>query len=459
MTQQSQVFLHTKQATREEILWGYVKSIDNEKQTMNVFIPSRNIVVPDIPINNNSSRHGIGVRVMPVPQDSTVLLIRDGMKYFHFGYALEGIERFTDNSKSTKSTTSILQRYLESGEVQMLGIANNEVLLTNDGSVLIKTKDNSYVKLENYDSVLEANVANMKFNLDGVRIRAGNVRRPLKDGSRSDDFLVMTEDGSIKAESDLVLNENGSFEDFTYLKEFFVNVGTIQDSDTSIDKPFVVKEPNTSSPNVGFMSLANQVVGEDGKVYKVNGQRVQFLVRMTNGGGIAITEDNSLYIMDFLNKNFTKFSSGLNSKCLKASDTNLLEVADQAIRLDYKKATIDLKLDKDKSPEITTSIGLSNGVSRYTTINPFGYKIDMTEAFINAIAKDIILDYSNTLTIGPGNASTSAEMLIRGLKLAGALDSHTHKGPIGPPTFINYMNGLVIGLQTGDLAVPGVILG
>ncbi len=459
MTQKQQSLVQTARATIENIFWGYVKSVDNEKQTMNVFIPSRNLIIPDVVINNNVSRHGIGIRVMPVPQDSVVLLIRDGMKYFHFGYALEEIERFTDNSTATKQTAGLLQRYLESGEVQLLGIANNEVLLTNDGSVLIKTKDNSYVKLENYDSMLEANVANMKFNLDGVRIRAGNIRRPTKDGSKSDDFLVMTDDGSIKPESDLVLDEGGVYEDFTYLKEFFVNVGTVQDSETGVDKEFITKEPNTSSPNVGFMALATQVVGEDGKIYKINGQRVQFLIRMTNGGGIAITEDNSLYIMDFINKNFTKFSSGLNSKCLKASETNLIEVADQGIKLDHKKATIDLKLDKDNYPEVTTSIGLSNGISRYTTINAFGYKIDMTEAFINAIAKDIILDYSNTLTIGPGNATTSAEMLIRGLKLAGALDSHTHKGPIGPPTFTNYVSGLVVGLQSGDLAVPGVILG
>jgi hypothetical protein len=459
MTQKSQSIAHTNRATIESIVWGYVKSIDNEKQTMNVFIPTTNLTIPNIPINNNVSRHGIGIRVMPIPQDSVVLLIRDGMKYFHFGYALEEINRFTDNSTSTKQTAGLLQRYLESGEVQLLGIANNEILLANDGSVLIKTKDNSYVKLENYDSVLEANVANMKFNLDGVRIRAGNIRRPTKDGSKSDDFLVMTDDGSIKSESDLVLNEDGAYEDFTYLKEFFVNVGTVQDSTTGNDKEFVTKEPNTSSPNVGFMSLASQVVGEDGKIYKINDQRVQFLLRMTNGGGIAVTEDNSLYIMDFINKNFTKFSSGLNSKCLKASETNLIEVADQGIKLDHKKATIDLKLDSSNYPEITTSIGLSNNISRYTTINAFGYKIDMSEAFINAIAKDIILDYSNTLTIGPANASSSAEMLIRGLKLAGDLDTHTHKGPVGPPTFTNYASGLVFGLQYGDLAVPGVILG
>lgn len=426
--------LSTRSDKTEMVVWGYVVSIDKQKQQMMVKLQTTEQEVP-VRINNHISRHGFGVRFIPVPRDTIVILLKVNEDYLHIGYALENIEQYTQDSSNSKTTIGLLQRYLDEGEVQLLGIGNNELLLSNDGSVLIKTQSNAYIKLEDISSTMEGHFANMKMEMDGVRVRAGNMRRPLKGAQREDDYLVMKdEDGSVSKVTDLE-EQDGELEDHSYMKEFTVQVGTIIDPETGIDKKFDQRDPASSSPQIGWFSLANKVVDETGEEYKLEGKNVQFVLRTANGGGLAVTEDNSLYILDYSpgtsgGKNFTKFSSTKDSKALRASEDNLIDLSDAGIRIFHKKANIDIKLDEpDGDPEINISTGDGRGI----ILNKMGIYLNASKSYVTIDAKEIQLN-AESVTFGGMNAAVTGDTVFKAKQTATELDMHTHAGPAGPPT-------------------------
>ena len=204
----------------QRIVWGYVINIDKLSQTMTVRLQENQEEVPGIPINNMMSQHGVGVRMIPVPQDTIVILLKLNEDYVHIGYGLQNLDKYTQDSSNSKVTSALLQRYLDEGEVQLSGIANNEVLLTNDGNVLFKTQSNSFIKLEDISSTFEGLFSNLKFEMDGVRIRAGNMRRPMKGAQKEDDYIVYaTEKEEVMKATDLEEDEEGVFENHTFFKE------------------------------------------------------------------------------------------------------------------------------------------------------------------------------------------------------------------------------------------------
>lgn len=438
------------------IIIGVVTGVDSESQTMSVKIPSEgDRLISKVPINNFISAHGVGIRTMPIPGDSFVLLVRSGAHYTHIGYCTEGIADFTQDKKNSKISNILLQRYIESGEVQLLGLTKNEILLTNDGSILIKTSGSSYIKLEEYTSTLEGYFDNMRYEMDGVRIRAGNTRRPLKGYGREEDYVVKTEAGEVKAESAVV---DAEVEPYTLMKEFTVQVGTAQDT-KGIDFPFNSLDLTNSSPQVGWMSLASQVVDEQGTPLKLQGQDVQFLIRTANGGGIAITADNSLYVLDYGSKddsgvinpgkNATKLSGGEGPKFLRAGDNNLISVAAEAVQIQHESgATIILQKDINNGAEIS----ISNKIGQNITLNSMGLNINIAGGLVNFTGKTINFN-AESYTFGPA-IKPAADNTFKAALTAALIDAHLHPGPNAPPTyptalFVNLTGEVLAGSITG----------
>ena len=459
--------LHSEPAARmtsqargtQQVVWAYVISINKEAQTMTVSLRENGQEVPDIPINNMISQHGIGIRMIPVPNDTIVILLKLNEEYIHIGYGLQNLDKLTQNSNNTKQTGVLLQRYLDEGEVQLFGLTNNEILLSNDGNVLIKTQNDAYVKLENLTSTLDGHFANLKFEMDGVRIRAGNMRRPLKGIQKEDDYIVLAnETEEIKKVTDLEEIEDsdeGELESHTFFKEFTVQVGTIIDSETGIDKPFDQRNPADSSPQIGWLSLANKVIDETGEEYKIAGQNVQFLIRTANGGGLAITDDNSLYLLDYSpgtsgGKNFTKFSSKEDSsKGIRTSDNNFIDVAKDGIKLFHNNSSIDVKLDSSGNPEI----GLNTGDGKGIVLNSFGTLINATQGYATVEAKEFQVN-AEKITFGGMKAAVTGDSLLKAKQFITEHDLHQHTGPAGPP-----VKPLMPFVLAGTLVATGVNVG
>lgn len=404
------------------VTYGRVVSVDSEKQTMSVELPAEaNRIKSGITISNMISSHGIGVRIMPIAGDSYVLLLRNGDIYTHIGYYLEGVDEFTQDRKGSKTSNILLQRYLESGEVQLLGLSNNEVLLTNDGSVLIKSANNAYLKLEDYTNTLEGNFANAKLEMDGVRVRSGNTRRPVRGFTKEEDYIVLTEADEVKKESEI---EDVAADPYDLMKEFTVQVGTVPGAN-GVDIDFDQSDLENSSPQVGWFSMATRVVDEKGNPVKILGQNVQFLLRTAGGGGFAVTEDNSAYLLDYQGRNFTKFSAGENSKSLRSGDNTFVSVSAEAVHLQHEGGpSLMLKTDKDGEPEAT----LTGRNGQHIVLGPLGYSANFDGASHNTVAKEIAFS-AEKYTFG----AAATDNLLKATSFATIYDVHVHTGPTGPP--------------------------
>lgn len=399
----------TEQSSSVNMMWGEVRSVDPEKQEMEVEISGGNAPIMErMPINNMITNNGFGVRLMPIVNITKVLVYKDPSgAWFHIGYFLRNLGPMTSNSDGSNqsSTTLLLQRYLEGGEVQMIGLTGNEVLLANDGSVLIKNQFGAYIKLENYSSTLEGSFANLKFEMEDVVMRGGNVRRATKTTLEDEQIFVSNDE--IKKEQDI---EDG--ESVTAIPEFTIDVGVDSTSPTS-------------SPSVGTISMAQRMINPDGTEDAVSGLGINFKVNMDNGGGIAIGEDGSFYILDRNGGNTTRFESGsftegdksfrVGNNYVTISGQNGVEIAATG------GANIELKPDG--------MIKIKAGDGRYIEFNSQGGLLSFPGATLTIAAEDINLIYKN-LTLGSGGGDS----LIGLRKFAAAVyDLHVHAGPAGKP--------------------------
>src|SRR5271157_1639492 len=243
------------QNEQQTIRWGYVKQVDPENQTMNVQLSGSDTIVT-VPINNNVTQYGQGIRIMPVVDVTRVLVERTVFgSYYHIGYLLEGVGNFTDNITGNKPVTGhvLLQRYLEEGEVEIINSVNCELFLSKDGSVFIKSTFGDFIKLENYTSTIQMSSANLKAELDQVRIRAGNVKRPVNYNTTDDEHIVEL-DGELVKEEDVDVDK---IDDATLIKEFSVQVGIVQDEDREY-------RDSLTSPPVAELHLSSKLINEEG---------------------------------------------------------------------------------------------------------------------------------------------------------------------------------------------------
>ena len=412
----------------DNITWGLVDKVDTQKQVMQVLIPSNANAKPqviNVPIGNSVTNYGSGFRMMPFSGGKTAVYVFEdtGGKYHHMGYVLDNIEKITDNltGDAQENSSTVLIRHLEEGEIQMSGAFGNEFFLSIDGSATIKTQFGSYLKIDNYMSRLDGNFANLKYEMDGVRLRMGNVIRPTRTDTTEDQFIIKDGTGTIKGSDKL-----SDTDTWTPLKEFTVQVGTLQDSAnkyTDYLNPYL-------SPTVGTFSMSDTFIKEDGTGLYSGGSPVKCYLRMASGGGFMVTEDGSFAIMDYVNWSSIKFpaESPERSMRLRGSIISVAESSD-----DESKFKTEILMNHESGAQIEVREGyiqLTEATGRYVKLDNFGLAITVPDASVSINAKDIQLSVDGGC-VSIGGMPTDG--VLKATQTSLMFDTHTHAGPVGPP--------------------------
>lgn len=414
---------------------GLITSVDPVKNTMSVKLDGAEgpIFLNNIPIQNVVTNYGAGFRMMPNAGVSRAIMYKESEeKYIHLGYTNEDLERYMSDKLSEKEdgndTPKPLRRYLEEGEVQVSSDIGGEVLLSKDGSVLSKNQYGANVRLDNNMCRMDGLFANLKYEMDDVRIRAGNVIRPVEQDTYADAFMIDIDDLPV-ADDALLPEEVGNL-----IKEFTVQVGTRIDSVTGAD---------IGTPSVGTLSLASKVIEEDGSEMIRSGQNVLFALDTAIGTGLYITEDGSFYIMDKKTGNATKFAVGDEGVKSFRVGNNIMEVTTEGISLNHESGAA-LDITKDGQIMLMGADGrgvmLQDGI---VTLSAGKGRVTIASDFVTMSAGDIKL--------GP----TATEWLLPAQKFAVFFDTHFHAGPAGPPVPAP-LGTLVAQVVSGAQRVSGI---
>ena len=444
------------------VYWGYVIAVNPENQTMSVQTYSEGAIIPDISINNSISELGIGIRFMPIPLSTRVILYQQGATWYHIGYFLSnqdnkkeiGLKNTTDTKNNDKQSIFLLQRYLEPGEVQLVGIAQSEVLLATDGSVLIRDSNGSYLKLNAQENTAELSTANICFDLDEVRIRSGNIIRPTVTDTHENEHIVLYND-EVTKESSLPEGVTGDL-----LKEFIVEVGTSVNPETGVDYPDSLTSP---SPSVGLIGMGDKIVDSKGAELASANKSLNFLVKTASGGGIAIDEDGGVVFIDQLGGTVTKFSSGAEGEKSLRIGNNYVTITANGIFINHTSGST-LNIDSTGIIDITYKSG------RNIVLDDNGCSLNFPDTGTTVLASNIKLISTENTTLGVNGTDS----ILAGVRtstwfdtiflpaFATWLDTHiTPVGPIAPPfltTIAPFVaaSGMSLQTATGLIQAPRV---
>lgn len=407
--------------TREQrIKVGVVKRINPETQTMEVQLAGVGNLVT-VRLNNPATLFGLGVRMMPIENITRVLVyVSVAGDYTHIGYALEGTENFIDNRQSSKNAPSgsniLLQRYLEPGEIEMVGMTGNEIFLPKEGSIYIKSQFGDYLLLDNFESTFRGSFSNLSFEMDEITLRSGNIIRSVKENTAeentTEDEYIVGVDSYAKKESDLTEEE---LERAQPLKEFLIRVGT------DIEDP-------SSIPTIGTFFLGSMYVDETGdeNVTGGAGKSVNFKIQTASGGGLSINEDGSVFIMDVLGGDGTRFDSAASGETEGGEKSfrvgnNMLSIAADRITLIHESGSM-LEIDNQK-------ISLQHTSGRYVLLDADnGFFVGCPGAMASFQAKTF-----NVMASTTNFGMMPVDSLLSALITAATFDTHFHAGPVGPP--------------------------
>jgi len=301
------------------VFWGLVTRVETESNMMDVDIYSGNVetTAKNVYINTMVTNYGAGLRVIPKSGVTYALLLRESAEeWYHIGFLTTGIEDCLSDKKSDDEISNVgyipLRRFLEEGETQLTSMSGNEIFLSNEGSILLKSQYGAYLNLDNMAHKLDGLFANLKYEMDGVRIRSGNVFRPVDKITREEILIYNTTSSGIsvvKAEDTLT---DAQKTNATLIKEFTVQIGTEIDEETGIDDTIL-------SPSIATLSFGDKIIDEWGSEIKVDATSLKAILKfsefLTNNGdslsGLSLSFDHegSLVIADTTNGNYIKFKT------------------------------------------------------------------------------------------------------------------------------------------------------
>ena len=446
--------------TKNRLLWGLVRKVNPENQTMNIDVPidGRNTsLIKDIPINNMITNYGTGIRQMPVADKTIAVLYKDSENdYTHIGYYLKDMGNSTLDKAETKdnSPISLLHRYLEEGELQISGMLGSEILMSLDGSVLIKNQFGAFIRLENFSSTLEGSFANLYYEMDGVRVRAGNVRRPAGQDTTEDKYVVLVD--NVATVEDQV--QDGDIVE--PIKEFIIKAGTFPDPTN-----YYLDDENIG-PTATFF-VGDKLINEDGTEYVSASKSLNFLVKTIKGGGIAIDEDGSVLFLDQAGGTVTKFTSGPTGEKSQRIGNNCTSITSSEVIINHTTGST-INID-DKG-----TININHYLGGSVILDNSGLSINFSGGAVNISADFVKLTGTSLTTLGVDGT----DILLAANRTAGwfdntflpsfarLLDQHTHAGPAGPvtatfftsnmPTQLVATDGMSIQLDTSVIQVPNV---
>ena len=415
---------------QDKVRYGLVDKVNTQKQTIRMSIlhsPDSKPESIEFAINNPMTTHGAGLRVMPIAGKTIATVYEDsGGKFYHLGYYLDNVGDLTDDRLGDIQDRKpyVLLRHLSEGEVQLSGAFGNEIYLPTDGSVVLKSSLGSHLRLDNYMSRLDGGFANLKFEMDGVRLRMGNVIRPSETSTTDDQYTVKGNDGKVKGADKLSDGET-----YTQIREFTVQVGTLQDPDNKY-RDYVADSPKDDiSPTVATFSMSDVFVRENGKPLFTAKKPVKCFLRTGTGGGFMVGEDGSFYIMDYNNWSSVRFpTDGSRSLRLRKSYISVEDMDDESAEY---KTEIKLLHESNASIEIREGyIQLQDKTGRSILINEYGTTINAPQAAVSIIAKDINLSADGgSVAIG----GFPIDGVLKATFTSTLFDTHMHSGPMGPP--------------------------
>ena len=377
-----------KAAIKTEIIWCNISSVNPEKQTMKV-LSSESKEEIEVYINQALSISGAGIRYMPIPgQTKAIVHSKNGINT-HLGYFVDNADVITDNSTGDKQSGFLLQRFLNPGEVQFMGMAQNEVYLDSDGSIFIKSGYNQFLKLDDIDALLDGEFGSLKFELDGVRIRSGNIRRPPTpptgddSGSEESGDEEETTTATGTNEDEYVVITDPDTNNISYPKEFTVSVGNIINADAT-DYQSQDKFGVEQFPYVGSLSLSDIVYDNVGKEEKVLDQFLNFLLKFPSGISISVNKEGDLVVLDQTNQNFVRFKPGSTK-----SDDSGDGTSNTSTGLVHNT---ELEIQINKSNLLITS----TGEFTYTLTNPGTDSSDANKQVAVSFKKDSAIEIKNT---------------------------------------------------------------
>ncbi|HRZ18864.1 MAG TPA: hypothetical protein P5136_02295 [Methanofastidiosum sp.] len=432
---------------RDNLMWGPVVKVDSETLLMDVLLPSgsRRERQPDIPINISFTNDGYGLRVLPTPGESVALVYKVNSKEFiHVGYYYADVAKKITNASGTKESNvaSLLKRNIESGEAQLVGLTNNEIYLSNDGSVLLKAQFGASLYLDNYMHRLSGAFANFKYEMDGVRLRGGNIIRPVVEDTNEEDFMILDENGDVTDERSLDKDKDG-----ISIREFQVQVGIEFDPETGVDKKENDDKGSAIYPTVGSLTMADRIVNEVGEEIKIDDKSLNFRLKLTSGCSLAIDEEGSFLILDDKNGSFTKFGTGEKpDKSIRSGDTMLRMNEEDGLYLKHESGT-SIQMDKDGNLQINDSFNNS------ILMQEKGITINSADGDVTILGKKILLCPEKNVYIG--SSESAADTVLTAGGFGTVYDNHKHVGPVGP---VNPADQLSLPSNAQNSSVSGLVV-
>jgi hypothetical protein len=440
--------LRSTESFSTNIYWGIITAINSEAHTMSVKVPSfKNKTYDNIPLNMNVTMDGAGIRVMPVPHTTIALLYYDNTypaSFYHIGYFLDGMKQFSSNKTATKTGKILLQRYLEPGEAQLVCSSHNEVYLSKDGSVLIKSGSGQFLKLSEYSDALEGNFSNMDFDLHAVDIQAGKVKR-----------LTGENDSTLP----VILRDSNSDPH----KEFTINIGTTYDDETG--KPEVTADaayPNRDiTPEVGTLSFASQVFKQDGTAEKAISSLstvIQFLLKITGGLKVTVDEDGELYIANSATDAFVRFKPGRMLDGEEVIDQSEFEIKLRNATFNIKDTGFTYTNQSSDDENITTTITITedsiatidlaydnSGKTNHIVLDDSGFSIkDINDNEIVGTDQDLQVTPTSKLTVTTSQNNGDLKALLN--KIMALLQNITNGN-----SWVGNMGAPLVYTQVGDI--------
>ena len=376
------------------IFLGKIKTTDSttNKATVNNQVENINQdITLDLP--TFCSPTGVGMRFTPFPDtgDGNSIRILDNQREFIGLHYLNVPSKYVDNKNATAEQIDLPLRYLLPGEVSIASGQGSELFFDTSGSATLSSSNYDSIVINGLTSTTTITSANFKSEFDGVRVRAGNIIRPVDPESLDEYYLI----------KDTAIQE----------KEFMVEVGTT----------IGVDGVDSDKPSVGIMALGTRIFDEQGRFYKSTENNLQYLVKTTAGGGIGIDDTGATCVFDYNNGNTVVLGGGDSPDKWIRVGSNSLSITESAGMGLISSTGAAMEISPEGDILMQEAGGNSIGISQQ------GIMMSAAQSSLTIMSK-------STLIHGPvAFGAFATYSVLRAENVVSQFDIHVHPGPGAPP--------------------------
>ena len=384
------------------MLFGTIVAVDGAANSGAIlFNTDGQEITKQVDLPTFCSPDGIGLRFTPYAEANTSHAIRiyqEAGEYAALGYTPVNAT-LIDNKDNTGFQGLTPLRYLYPGEVSINSGLNSELFMNKEGGVILSDTNFDAIEIDPNMGTIITSAANTRHELDSVRIRAGNIIRPVDPITTDEIYLI--KDGSDQQH------------------EFLVEVGNRIDSDGN----------ESTRPSVGIMGLGTRIYDEQGRFFQLGANDAQFLVKTASGGGIGISSTGSIYFIDYNSGSSTVFGGGENGdKWIRAGANAVCISATTGISLNHALGSnIDLSMDG-----AVTMVEYTKGYHIQVTSTGLNLDCGIAKANYTAGIHNVMGDMAILGTVSIGVMPSYS--VIKAAPFGLFFDVHVHAGPGAPPS-------------------------